>query len=433
MMKTKLERIAEISVKKPKEVFTSLYHLIDEGMLVQCHKELDGKKATGIDRVSKEEYGRELESNIKDLTGRLKNKSYRPLPSMRVYIPKGNGKMRPLGIAAYEDKIVQLALKKILEAVYESKFLENMYGFRLGRSCHDAIKSMCRKVVFCKMNYIVDADIRGFYDHVNHEWMIKFLEVHIKDPNILKLVKKYLKAGVMEQGVYEPGEEGTAQGNIISPILANIYMHYVLMLWFEAMKRKRLKGESFLVAYADDFIAGFQYKWEAEEYYGQLQERMKKFGLELESSKSRLLEFGRYAGERRKARGEGKPETFDFLGFTFYCGKSREGKFCVIPMTSRKKFKQKARGMKEWLMNQLTSPLKNTMGTLNRKLIGHYRYYGITHNGEMLKKFHFIVTHLLFKMMNRRSQKKSYTWEGFRMMLKHYPLAQPKIYFSLYT
>ena len=242
MMETKLERIAEISENKPKEVFTSLYHLIDEGMLNQCHKELDGKKATGIDRVSKEEYGRELESNIKDLTGRLKNKSYRPLPSLRVYIPKGNGKMRPLGIAAYEDKIVQLALKKVLEAVYESKFPENMYGFRPGRSCHDAIKNMCRKVVFCKMNYIVDADIRGFYDHVNREWMIRFLEVHIKDPNILKLVKKYLKAGVMDQGVYEPGEEGTAQGNIISPILANIYMHYVLMLWFEAMKRKRLKG-----------------------------------------------------------------------------------------------------------------------------------------------------------------------------------------------
>lgn len=433
MMKTKLERIAEISVKKPKEVFTSLYHLIDEGMLVQCHKELDGKKATGIDRVSKEEYGRELESNIKDLTGRLKNKSYRPLPSMRVYIPKGNGKMRPLGIAAYEDKIVQLALKKVLEAVYESKFLENMYGFRPGRSCHDAVKSMCRKVVFSRINYIVDADIKGFYDHINHEWMIRFLEVHIKDPNILKLVKKYLKAGVMDQGVYEPGEEGTAQGNIISPILANIYMHYVLMLWFEAMKGKRLKGDSFLVSYADDFIAGFQHKWEAEEYYRELQERMKKFGLELEGSKSRLLEFGRYAEERRKARGLGKPKTFDFLGFTFYCGKSRQGKFCVIPMTSRKKFKQKVRGMKEWLMNQLTSPLKDTMGTLNRKLTGHYRYYGVTHNGEMLKKFHFIATHLLFKMMNRRSQKKSYTWEGFRMMLKHYPLAQPKIYFSLYT
>lgn len=433
MMKTKLERIAEKSANKPKEVFTSLYHLINEEMLLQCHKELDGSKAVGIDRMSKEEYGKELESNVKDLVRKLKNKSYRPLPSLRVYIPKGNGKMRPLGIAAYEDKIVQLALKKVLEAVYEPRFLENMYGFRPRKSCHDAVKSMCRKIVFQKMNYIVDADIRGFYDNVNHEWMIKFLELHIKDPNILRLVKKYLKAGVLDQGQYKPGEEGTAQGNIISPVLSNIYMHYVLMLWFEAVTKKKAKGDCFLVAYADDFIAGFQYKGEAEEYYRELQERMKKFGLELESSKSRLLEFGRYAEERRKARGEGKPGTFDFLGFTFYCGKSREGKFCVIPMTSRKKFKQKVRGMKEWLMNQLTSPLKDTMGTLNRKLTGHYRYYGVTHNGEMLKKFHFIATHLLFKMMNRRSQKKSYTWEGLRMMLKHYPLAQPKIYVSLYT
>lgn len=432
-MGTKLERVVEKSRNKPKEVFTSLYHLIDEVLLTQCHKELDGNKAVGIDRVSKEEYGKGLESNIKDLVGRLKNKSYRPLPSLRVYIPKGNGKLRPLGIAAYEDKIVQLALKKVLEAVYETKFLDNMYGFRPGRGCHDAMKSMCRKIVLQKINYIVDADIKGFYDHVDHEWLIKFLEVHIKDPNILRLVKKYLKAGVIDQGEYKPGEEGTAQGNIISPLLANIYMHYVLMLWFKAITKKKAKGECFLVAYADDFIAGFQHKWEAEEYYRELQERMKKFGLELEGSKSRLLEFGRYAEERRKARGEGKPETFDFLGFTFYCGKSREGKFCVMPKTSRKKFKQKVKSMREWLRKRLTAPLKNTMEMLNRKLVGHYRYYGVTHNGEMLKKYHFIVTHLLLKMMNRRSQKKSYTWEGFRMMLKHYPMAQPKIYYSLYT
>ncbi len=430
-MGTKLERIAEKSKNKPKETYTSLYHLINEEMLTQCHKELDGNKAVGIDRISKEEYGKELENNIKDLVVRLKNKAYKPLPSLRVYIPKGNGKMRPLGIAAYEDKIVQLALKKVLEAVYESKLLDNMYGFRPGRGCHDAVKSMCREIVHHKINYIVDADIRGFYDHVNHEWMIKFLEVHIKDPNIIRLIKKYLKAGIIDQGEYKPGEEGTAQGNIISPILSNIYMHYVLMLWFKAVVKKGGKGECFLVVYADDFIAGFQYKEEAEEYYWELQKRMKKFGLELESSKSRLLEFGRY--ERRKARGKGKPETFDFLGFTFYCGKSREGKFCVMPRTSRKRFKQKVKSIKEWIRKQFTVCLKDMMKTMNRKLVGHYRYYGITHNGEMLKKFHYIATNLLFKMMNRRSQKRSYTWEGFRMMLKHYPLARPKIYYNFYT
>jgi group II intron reverse transcriptase/maturase len=433
MMATKLERIADKSAKEPKLVFTSLYHLINEGMLIQCHRELDGRKAVGIDKVSKEEYESSLKSNIADLVRRLKTKSYKPQPSLRVYIPKGNGKMRPLGIAAYEDKIVQLALKKIVEAVYEPKFLENMHGFRPNRNCHGAIKTMCREIVHKKINYIVDADIKGFFNHMNHEWMMKFLEQHIHDPNILWLVKKYLKAGVMEDGEYMPSEEGSAQGNIISPVLANIYMHYVLMLWFKVVAKKRTKGECFLIVYADDFIAGFQHQWEAEAYYSELQKRMNKFGLELESSKSRLLEFGRYAIERRKVRGERKPETFDFLGFTFYCGKSQEGRFCVIPKTSRKKYAQKVKNMKEWLRTRLTYPIKSTMETLNRKLVGHYRYYGITHNGYMLVKFHYDTTLVLFKMMNRRSQKRSYTWEGFRMMLEYYPMARPKIYNSLYT
>ena len=432
-METKLERIADKSARETKPEFTSLYHLLNAELLTQCHRELDGSKALGIDRVSKEEYGKDLRENIKDLVVRLKNKSYKPLPSLRKYIDKGNGKKRPLGLAAYEDKIVQLGLKKILEAVYEPKFRDIMYGFRPNRSCHGAVKELCSRIVREKINYIVDADIKGFFDHMDHEWILEFVKYYMKDPNILGLIRKYLKAGVMEEGEYKASEEGAVQGGIISPVLANIYMHHVLVLWYERKWKKTAKGDSFLIVYADDFIAGFQYKEEAEAYYREMQERMKRFGLEIESSKSRLLEFGRYAEERRKRRGEGKPETFDFLGFTFYCGKSRGGKYCVIPRTSRKKFRAKLRAIKDWLKRVRNIPVKEVMATLNRKLVGHYRYYGISHNGQMLVKFHYYTTLMLFKMMNRRSQKGSYSWEGFRQMLTYYPMAKPRIYFNIYV
>ena len=263
-MGTKLERIAEISAESKKPVFTSIYHLINAELLKQCHKELDGKKAVGVDKVTKEEYGKNLDRNIEDLVQRLKNKSFKPLPSLRVYIPKGNGKMRPLGIASYEDKIVQMAVKKVLEAIYEPRFLNCMYGFRPNRGCHEAVKEVYQRISYGKISYIVDADIKGFFDHINHDWMMRFLEWHIQDPNLLWLIKKYLKAGIMEDGKFESTEEGSAQGSVMSPMLANIYMHNVLTLWFKFVVKKTLKGDCFLVNFADDFVAGFQYKSEAE-------------------------------------------------------------------------------------------------------------------------------------------------------------------------
>lgn len=432
-MGTKLARIADKSANEARPIFTSLYHLLNEELLLQCHRELDGKKAVGIDEVTKEEYAINLESNIRDLVKRLKNKSYKPKPTLRVYIPKANGKKRPLGIAAYEDKIVQLGLKKILEAVYEPKFQENMYGFRPRRSCHMAIKEMCISIVRKRINYVVDADIKGFFNHMNHEWMMRFVEYYIVDPNILWLIKKFLKAGVLEAGEYQTNEVGSAQRNIISPMLANIYMHHVLILWYKAYFEKRGKGESFLVVYADDYIAGFEHKWEAEQYFVEMQKRLGKYGLEIETTKSRLLEFGRYAKERRMRRGEGKPETFDFLGFTFYCGENQEGKFCVKPKTNGKRLSRKLKEMKEWLKKVRTLPLKAIMSTLNRKLIGHYRYYGLTYNVPSLVKFHYYTTKLLHKWLNRRSQKKSYKWDEFKQMLDYYPLAYPKRYFNLYA
>ena len=431
-METKLERIADKSRNEKRPIFTSLYHLINEELLKQCHKELDGSKAVGIDNISKKEYAENLDENIKNLVIKLKNKAYKPAPVLRVYIPKDNGKMRPLGISIYEDKIVQLALKKILEAIYELKFQDNMYGFRTNRGCHNAIKYVHHKIMRNKISYIVDADIKGFFDHIDHSWMIKFLEYNIKDPNILGLIKKYLKAGIMDKGRYLETEEGSAQGNIISPVLANIYMHFVLVLWYKEIIEKRAKGDTFLVVYADDFIAGFQYKYEAEAYYEALKKRMSKFGLELECNKSRLLEFGRFAEENRKARGERKPETFDFLGFTFYCSRSRSGKFSVKVKTSKKKFRQKVKAMKIWLYQNRDIKVSELIEKLNIKLVGHYRYYGVSHNGKMLCNFRQRTIDFLYKILNRRSNKKSYTNEGFKELIKILKIPYPKIYISLF-
>ena len=402
-------------------------------MLKQSHKELDGNKAVGIDKVTKAEYGENLEENLTNLVSRLKNKAYKPLPSLRVFIPKANGKKRPLGIASYEDKIVQLAVKKILEAIYEPRFLNCMYGFRTNRGCHDAIKEVHQQISNEHINHVVDADIKGFFDHMSHEWMMEILMLYIKDPNLLWLINKYLKDGVMTDGVFEESEEGSAQGNIISPILANIYMHNVLTLWYKFIIKSNAVGNSFLAVYADDFIAGFQYKEDAERYYALLKERLKKFNLELEESKSRMIEFGKYAETNAKRKYGRKPETFDFLGFTFYCSKGRRNKeFCVKLKTNSKKFTQKQKQTKEWLYQNDDLPVKELIARLNKKLVGHYRYYGVSHNSNKISAFLHYVQRYLFKVLNRRSHKKSYTWDGYIDMLKVYPLAKPKIYVKLF-
>ena len=432
-METKLERIADKSAHTPKPEFTSLFHLIDAEMLKQCHKELDGSKAVGVDEISKKDYGRNLDANVENLVLRLKTKAYKPQPAMRVYIPKDNGKMRPLAIACYEDKIVQMALKKILEAIYEPRFLDSMYGFRPGKSCHDAIKVVYSKLNMDRICYVVDADIKGFFDHMNHEWLIKFLELYIKDPNIIWLVRKFLKAGVMDEGKLIETDEGSAQGSIVSPILANIYMHNVLTLWYKFVIAKRCKGDNFLVNYADDFIAGFQYPWEADEYFKLLKERMRYFGLELEDSKSHMVMMGRYVANACVKRGESiKFGTFDFLGFSFYCGRSRKGKPWILPKTAGKKFRKKLKAMKVWLYRHRTLPLKQIMDMVNKKLVGHYRYYGISFNSHSTANFHHETQELLFKILNRRSDKRSYTRDGFYKMLKYYPMATPKVYVSLF-
>lgn len=328
-MGTKLQRIAEMSQKDAGIKFSSLYHMIDKELLLECHKELDKRKAVGIDGISKEEYSENLEKNLKLLVEKLVTKSYKPSPVKRVQIPKENGKTRPLGIATYEDKIVQLALKKVIEAVYEPRFLECMYGFRPKRGCHDAIKRLNYIIEKQKTNWVYDADIKGYFDNLNHEWIMKTLGVHICDPNIMRLVSRFLKAGIMEQGVYKDTEEGAIQGGNLSPLIANIYMHYMLTLWFYKVIKPQCTGQCELVVYADDFVACFQNKEDILMFHDMIGKRMEMLGLELEPNKTRMLEFGRYASENNRKRNGGKPETFDFLGFTHYCSKSQRGWFRV--------------------------------------------------------------------------------------------------------
>lgn len=427
-METKLARIAEIARNKPKEVFTSLYHYLNKEMLLRCHHELSADRASGVDEVTKAEYSKNLEENIEKLVERLKKHSYKPQPVRRIYIPKDYGKeKRPLGIPAYEDKIVQLGLKKILEAIYEEDFLEFSYGFRPGRSCHDALIELDRKLMN-KTNYVVDADIKGFFDNVNHEWLMKFIGVRVGDPNIKRLLVKVLKAGIMIDGRIEASDLGTPQGAVISPLLANVYLHYVLDLWFEKAIKPVLKGEGSLIRYADDFVCCFQYKEEAERFYTLLRERLAQFQLEIAEEKSKIIMFGRFAESNRKANGLGKPETFDFVGFTHYCGQSRNGRFVVKRKTSKKKFKAKVKAFTTWIIAVKDRETTHQIFKIVKaKLIGHYNYYGITFNIRMMERYYHRIIQLLFKWLNRRSQRKSFTWESFEKYLKLNPLPKPVI------
>lgn len=433
-MTTKIARINQIAKERPKEVFTSIYHLINYELLKECYEELDGNKATGLDKMTKEKYRFNLEENLNNLVNKLKTMSYRPSPARKVNIPKTNGKLRGLAIANFEDKIVQLAVKKIVEAIFEPKFTHNMFGFRPNKSCHDCLKYLNYCIENKYTNYILDADIKGYFDNINHDMLMKCLEKHIKDTNLLRLIKRFLKAGIIESGTYIKGEIGTPQGSILSPVLANIYMYYVLIAWFEVKIKPKYYGFIEIVNYADDMVICFQYEKVAKSVYKEMAERLKMCGLEFAVDKTRLIEFGRFASANRSKKGQSKPETFDFLGFTHYCSKSNKTDgFRLKRKTSKKKFKQKVQEFKIWIKTNRNKPLNEIMETVKRKLVGHYNYYGITDNYESLSRFLFEITKLIFKWLNKRSQKKSYDWNGFNQMLKIYKLPFPKIKVNIYA
>ncbi|TYR75039.1 group II intron reverse transcriptase/maturase [Rossellomorea vietnamensis] len=433
-METKLTRIAELAKTNHDMAFTSLAHLLNEENLKQCHHELPSGKATGVKGVTKEEYGKELDENIKGLVARMKNNAYRPVPVKRTYINKpGTKKKRPLGLPDHEDKIVQRGVSKILNAIYENDFLDSSFGFRPNRSCHDALKILNVYIEERHTNYIADADIKGFFDNVDHDWMMKFLKHRINDPNLLRIIARFLKGGYMEEGKYFETDKGTPQGGVVSPILANVYLHYVLDLWFEKVVRKQCKGQAYMVRYADDFVCCFQLKSDAENFYSALYKRLQKFNLEVEEDKTKIITFGRFADKDDKGNGGGKPPTFDFLGFTHYCSKSKSGRFRVKRKSSRKKVKAKLKTHKEWLKTHRTTDIRDIMARISRSLVGYYNYYCITDNSPAVKKFLHQVRRLLFKWMNRRSQRKSFSWDKFILFLQKYPLPQPKVKVNIYN
>lgn len=403
----------------------NLMHFVNKENLTRQHLLQKEKKAAGVDGQTKVEYGKNLSENLDNLLGRMKKFAYKPQPVRRAYIAKaGSDKLRPLGIPAYEDKLVQGAMANILTAVYEGKFKDFSYGFRPNRSCHGAIRALAAVIMTKKTTFVVDADIKGFFDNVNHEWLIRFLEHDIKDKNFIRYIKRFLMSGIMEQGKYIESDKGTPQGGLISPILANVYLHYVLDLWFEKKITQKFNGEAFMVRYADDFVCCFKYENEARKFFEMLKERFAKFGLELAEDKSKIIRFGRYAREN------GSKDSFDFLGFTHINGVSKNGKYIIVHQTSSKKLKAKKAAAKQWLHEQIHVDKSEIVKTLNRKLVGHYHYYGVTGNIGKMREFERYVEEQLFAVLNRRSQKRL-TWDKFNRFLKYNPIVQPKIYVSL--
>ncbi|NME45563.1 group II intron reverse transcriptase/maturase [Faecalicoccus pleomorphus] len=401
-METKRQDIRTLSKRYPK--LETLMNRVDKESLIRHHRLQKRNKASGIDKVTKEEYEENLEENIDHLINKLKSFKYRPQPVRRVEIDKGNGKKRPLGIPVYEDRLVQGAMAEILKEVYEPRFMDCSYGFRPNRKAHDAIKVINDTIMHKKVNYILDCDIKGFFDNVNHEWLMKFLRNDIADPNYLRYIARMLKSGVMIEGRVEDNSVGTPQGGLISPILANVYLHYVPDLWFEKCIKKQLYGEAYLVRYADDFLIMFQYERDAHRVYEAIAKRMEKFGLELSKEKTQILPFGRNCATR---------ETFDFLGFTHFNGKTRNGYYTVGHKISRKKKKQFKSNLKKWVKENRNLPFDEFMKTLNKKITGSINYYSL--NG-MMREIKGLCRHAMyvtFKWLNRRSQRKSFQLDTF--------------------
>jgi group II intron reverse transcriptase/maturase len=405
-----LERIRQ-RAREEKEKFTALLHHINTEHLATAFFELKEHAAAGVDGLTWRDYEQDLERNLEDLHGRVHRGAYRPLPSRRVYIPKPDGRQRPLAVAALEDKIVQRATVAVLNAIYEEDFLGFSYGFRPGRGAHDALDALVVAIGNRKVSFIVDADIQSFFDTVSQDWLIRFLEHRIGDKRIIRLIQKWLRAGVLEDGIVNVSDRGTTQGAVISPLLANVYLHYVLDLWVERWRRHRATGDMVIVRYADDFIVGFEHETDARRFLDEMRKRLEEFALSLHPEKTRLIEFGRFAAENRKRRGLGKPETFNFLGFTFICGKSKRGKFLLWRKSRKDRMRAKVRQVKTELRRRMHQSISEQGKWLKQVVIGYFRYHAVPTNGPALVAFRDEIIKRWHWVLSRQSQKGGVSWE----------------------
>jgi group II intron reverse transcriptase/maturase len=421
-----LERIRQAARTRKKEQFTALLHHVNIDMLRLAYFELKRKAAPGVDGLTWSDYGADLEGNLASLHDRVHRGAYRALPLRRRYIPKPDGRQRPLAIAALEDKIVQRAVVAMLNSVYEEDFLGFSYGFRPRRSQHDALDALVVGITGKKVNYILDADIQKFFDSVSQKWLVRFLEHRIKDRRILRLIQKWLKAGVLEDGEVRVSEEGTGQGSVISPLLANVYLHYTFDLWAERWRRREATGDMVCVRYADDIVLGFQHEGDARRFWEAMRERLREFSLTLHPEKTRLIMFGRYAAQQRAERGLGKPETFNFLGFTFICGKSKQGKFLLCRKSRRDRMQAKLKQVKEELRKRRHQTIPEQGKWLRQVVGGFFAYHAVPTNSHSLVAFLHHVTDLWRRSLRRRSQKDRTTW-GRMAQLADAFLPQPRI------
>ena len=410
-MPSGLDRVREVARRDKEARFTALLHHVDFARLRAAYWAMNPKAATGVDGVTWAAYGRDLEVNLRDLHARVHAGRYRARPSRRVYIPKADGRQRPLGIASLEDKILQRAVVEVLNAIYEEDFLGFSYGFRPGRSPHDALDALATGISRKKVNWVLDADIRDFFTSLDHGWLEKFVEHRIADKRVLRLIQKWVSAGVIEDGAWTASEVGAPQGASVSPLLANIYLHYVLDRWARQWRRRNAHGDVVIVRFADDFVAGFEHQVDAQRFLADLRERFAKFGLELHPDKTRLIEFGRFAAERRAKRGVGKPETFDFLGFTHICGKTRDGRFWLRRKTISKRMRAKLAEVKDQLKRRRHLPIPEQGRWLASVVRGHLAYYAVPGNTDAVAAFRDQVRRLWYRALRRRSQRTRINWD----------------------
>lgn len=421
-----LDRVRQLARKDKDVRFTALLHHVTVDRLREAYRALRPGAAAGVDGVTWWDYGRDLEANLRDLHARVHRGAYRARPTRRVFIPKPDGRLRPLGVAALEDKILQRAVVEVLNAIYEQDFLGFSYGFRPGRSAHDALDALAAGITRKKVNYVLDADIRDFFTRLDQGWLERFLEHRIADRRVLRLIRKWLRAGVIEDGEWSDTQEGTAQGASASPLLSNVYLHYVLDLWADQWRRRHAHGDVILVRFADDYMAGFEHRDDAERFLADLRERFAKFALELHPDKTRLIEFGRFAAQSRAGRGLGKPETFEFLGFTHMCARSRRGWFKLKRVTSKKRMQAKLHAVKTEMRQRMHLPIPEQGRWLASVLDGHYRYYAVPDNSEALRGFRRRIARHWRHALRRRSQKGRLTWERVARLANRW-LPQPRI------